>query len=159
MKKIIKTIFVLVMLVTIIAIVYMVGLYPVHKYRENTAADKSFDVNAMLKKSIPKNFSLENGKIKITINLTEDEIRNLILSEINKNGNVDGVEISIVNNKINIYVIQKVWTYFPTEMCLLSAEILISNEINDQSYSELNIEQLSSIFCVPSKLIKYKFDL
>ena len=40
-----------------------------------------------------------------------------------------------------------------------AAEILIDYEINDQGYSELNIEQISSIICVPSKLIKYKFDL
>ena len=40
-----------------------------------------------------------------------------------------------------------------------AAEILIDYEINDQGYSELNIEQISSTICVPSKLIKYKFDL
>ncbi|MFT5874492.1 MAG: Zn-dependent peptidase ImmA (M78 family) [Clostridium sp.] len=40
-----------------------------------------------------------------------------------------------------------------------AAELLIDHEINDAVYSELNIEQLSSTFCVPSKLIKYKFNL
>lgn len=40
-----------------------------------------------------------------------------------------------------------------------AAEILINHEINDEIYGELNIEQLSSTFCVPSKLIKYKFNL
>ena len=40
-----------------------------------------------------------------------------------------------------------------------AAELLIDYEIIDEVYSELNIEQLSSTFCVPSKLIKYKFNL
>ena len=40
-----------------------------------------------------------------------------------------------------------------------ASEILIHHEINDEIYSELNIEQLSSTFCVPSKLIKYKLDI
>lgn len=37
-----------------------------------------------------------------------------------------------------------------------AAEILISQEIHDHGYSELNLEQLSAIICVPSKLIEYK---
>ena len=126
MKKIIRIFLILVTLVSIIAIVYMMALFPVHKYRENTTADKSFDMKAMLEKSIPKNFSIENRKIKTTISLTEDELRSLILSEINNNGNVDGVEISIANDKIDIYVSQKVWKYFPTEL-----NLLFNSEIKD----------------------------
>ena len=40
-----------------------------------------------------------------------------------------------------------------------AAEILIDHEIYDNGYSELNIEQISSAICVPSKLIQYKFNL
>jgi len=40
-----------------------------------------------------------------------------------------------------------------------AAEILIDHEVYDNEYSELNIDQISSSICVPSKLIKYKFNL
>ncbi len=40
-----------------------------------------------------------------------------------------------------------------------AAELLIDADIIDQLNTDLNIEQLSSILCVPEKLIKYKFNL
>lgn len=40
-----------------------------------------------------------------------------------------------------------------------AAELLIDCEAIDAEYSELTIEQLSSTLCVPSRLIKYKFNL
>lgn len=40
-----------------------------------------------------------------------------------------------------------------------AAELLIGPEINDEQYRDMNIKQLSSIFCVPEKLIKYKFNI
>lgn len=126
MKKIIKILLGLVAIVAIAVIVYMVILFPVHKYSESTAANESFDVGAMLQKSIQKNISFENGKGKTTISLTEDELKGLILSEMKKSGNVDGVDISIGSNTIDIYVSQKVWRYFPTEISLL-----LKSEIED----------------------------
>lgn len=119
MKNTIKNLIVFVTVLSIIGIVYLMILFPVHKYRENTVVDKSFDVNAMLLKAVPKNFSLEQRKIETTISLTEDELKGLILSEMKKKGNVEGVEISIAKNKIDIYVMQKVWKYFPVELSLL----------------------------------------
>ncbi|MBU3158342.1 ImmA/IrrE family metallo-endopeptidase [Clostridium frigoris] len=40
-----------------------------------------------------------------------------------------------------------------------AAEILINNDIKDQGYGELNIEQISSLIRVPAKLIKYKLNI
>jgi len=40
-----------------------------------------------------------------------------------------------------------------------AAELLIRDTINEQIYSELNIEQLSAVLCVPEKLLKYKYSL
>lgn len=140
-RKTIKTFFGFVTLVAFIAIVYMLVLFPVHKYRDNVAVDESFDVSSILKKSIPKNFSIENRQIKTTTSLTEDQLRNLILSEINKNGSIDGVEISIENNQIGIYVSQKVWKYFPTELSLL----LTSEIKDDKAILVLNSAKLGKI--------------
>ncbi|MGH4050567.1 MAG: hypothetical protein ACREVX_04320 [Clostridium sp.] len=118
MKNTIKNLFIFITVLAIIGIVYLMVLFPVHKYRANMVVDKSFDVKAMLLKAVPKNFSLKQRKMETTISLTEDELKGLILSEMKKKGNVDGVEISIANNKIDIYVKQKVWKYFPVELSL-----------------------------------------
>ncbi|NNU75413.1 ImmA/IrrE family metallo-endopeptidase [Clostridium estertheticum] len=40
-----------------------------------------------------------------------------------------------------------------------AAEILINYEIKDQGYGQLDIEQISSLICVPTKLIKYKLNI
>lgn len=128
-RKALKTFLIFMTLIAIITILYMVVLFPSHNYRANTDVDGSFDVSAILKKSIPKNLSIENRNFKTTISLTEDELRSLILSEINKSGrDVDGVEVSIDNNEMNIYVSQKVGKYFPTELSLL-----FTTEVKDDS--------------------------
>ncbi|MBX4264077.1 hypothetical protein KTC95_13530 [Clostridium estertheticum] len=40
-----------------------------------------------------------------------------------------------------------------------AAEILINYEIKDQGYGQLDIEQISSLICVPTQLIKYKLNI
>jgi len=40
-----------------------------------------------------------------------------------------------------------------------AAEILVDSGINDNEFCDFNIEQISSAICVPSKLLKYKYDL
>ena len=40
-----------------------------------------------------------------------------------------------------------------------AAELLVAFDFNEQLGSDLCIDQLSSILCVPEKLIKYKFSL
>lgn len=145
-RKTIKTFFALVTLIAIIGIAYMVVLFPVHEYRTNLSVDKSFDVSAILKKSIPKNLSIENRKVITSISLTEDELRSLVLSEISKSGgNVDGVEISIENNKMNIYVKQKVLKYFPTELSLFfTSEVKDDNVkliLNNAKLGKINLNK------------------
>jgi hypothetical protein len=146
-------------LIAIIVILYMLVLFPVHKYRENITVDESFDVSAILKKSIPENFSIENRKIKTTISLTEDELRNLILSELNKNENIDGLEISIENNQIGIYVKQKVWKYFPTELTfLLTSEIKddkVKLILNDSKFGKINLNKEKVLNGVKANKIKF----
>lgn len=39
---------------------------------------------------------------------------------------------------------------------MFAAELLISSDINEHIYNDINIEQLSSIICIPTKLIKYQ---
>ncbi|MBC8059762.1 MAG: hypothetical protein H7Y18_03765 [Clostridiaceae bacterium] len=120
MKNIIKKLIVIVSvaLVAMITIVYLVVFFPTHEYSKNSVANKPFDVRAMLINSIPKNFSLQNRKIETTISLSEDELKSMILTEVNKKGKVDGIDISIENDKLDIYVRQKSLKYFPTEISI-----------------------------------------
>ncbi|MEK6265242.1 MAG: hypothetical protein N2B06_10830 [Clostridium sp.] len=137
----------------------MLVLFPAHKYRENITVDESFDVSAILKKSIPENFSIENRIIKTTISLTEDELRNLILSELNKNENIDGLEISIENNQIGIYVKQKAWKYFPSELTfLLTSEIKddkVKLILNDAKFGKINLNKEKVLKGVKANKIKF----
>lgn len=146
-------------LITLIVILYMLVLFPVHKYRENITVDEFFNVSAILKKSIPENFSIEDGKIKTTISLTEDELRNLILSELNKNQNIDGVEISIENNQIGIYVKQKAWKYFLTEFSfLLTSEIKddkVKLILNDAKFGKINLNKEKVLNSVGANKIRF----
>jgi hypothetical protein len=158
-KKGFKTLLAFVILIALIVIVYMVVLFPVHKYRENITVDKSFDVNAILKKSIPENFSIKNRKIKTTISLTEDELRNLILSDLKKNENIDGVEISIENNQIGIYVKQKVWKYFPTELSFLFTSKIKDDKVklilNDAKFGKINLNKEKVLNSVKANKIRF----
>ncbi len=124
MKKVIKTFWGLIVLVTIIAIIYMVVLFPTHEYSGNMDLNESFDMSDTLKKAIPKNFSIENRKMKTSIDITEDELKSLISREINKKVNVDNVDISIENNELSIFVKQKMWRYFPTELSLIFTSVI-----------------------------------
>jgi len=162
LKKIIKILLGLVAAVAIVGIIYMVILFPVHKYSENIAANESFDVGAMLQKSIQKNLSFENGKGKTTISLTEDELKGLISSEVKKSGDVDGVDISIGSDTLDIYVSQKSWKYFPTEISLLFKSEMKDGKsklvLNDAKLGKLDLDKETVLNKIKDNKIRF-FDV
>ncbi|PRR82012.1 hypothetical protein [Clostridium vincentii] len=162
MKKVIKILLGLVAVVAIAVIVYMVILFPVHEYKEDTAQTESFDVNDMLLKSMPKNFSLENKKIQTTLSLTEDELKSLILPEIKKMGNVDDADIIIGSNTIEIYATQKVLKYFPTEISLLLKSEMEDGKsklvLNDAKLGKIDLDKESILNKVKDNKIMF-FDV
>ncbi len=94
-----------------------------------------------------------DGRVMIFINseLREEEMKYICAHELGH---------AILHEEISLnYFVQnpmQVKNKYEIEADKFAAEILVNHEINDHRYRELNVEQLSSIICVPARLIEYK---
>lgn len=118
MNKFIRIALILTTVIALIGIAYLKLLYPSHIYKKASNISGPIEAKDLLIKSMPKKFSLEEKKIKTTIDLNEEDLKNLILSKIKQTGNVQNVDISIQNGKLNIFIYQKAFKLIPVEINL-----------------------------------------
>lgn len=118
MKSLIKGFILLITVISILAIVYLIFLYPNHKYVSNNTPADTVDVRALIMKSMPKKFSLENKELTTNISLSAEDLRNLIVSNLKKNDSFQAADVIISNNYMNIFISQKALKYIPYEISL-----------------------------------------
>lgn len=119
MKSFVKGVLILITLAVVSAVIYLVFLYPNHKYSLNNLGSDPVSLQSFLTKKLPKNFSLKNKKIQTEIEISEEDLENLIMSNVNKDERIQAIDVVIENNSLRIFISQKMMKYIPVEASLL----------------------------------------
>lgn len=97
----------------------MVFLYPNHEYSLNSMGSDPVSLQSFLTKKLPKNFSLKNKKIQTEIEISEEDLESLIMSNVNRDEKIQAIDVVIENNNLRIFINQKIMKYIPVEASLL----------------------------------------
>lgn len=116
MKKIIQIISTVIMIIATLMMLYIMLLYPKHKYPDMSSIDREMTVKKLIYNVIPKEFLGKDNKFSVELNVNSDELRSLIVNNIENDEDIENIDVIIENNNINIYAIKKYFGLLPVEL-------------------------------------------
>jgi hypothetical protein len=123
LRRLVRAVLFFAAFIAVLAIAYFALLAPTRDYSKIYSAQDIPNINEKILKSMPKNFSLQNRRLKISFSLPEEDISNLIMSNIDAE-DIMGVETVIASNKMEIYLCKKLYNLIPVE-----ASVILSSKV------------------------------
>lgn len=116
MKNFIKFVLTVIMIIAALIILYIMLLYPKHKYPDMSSIDKEMTIKSLIYNAIPKEFGGKDNKLTAELNISSVQLKSLILNNIKKDEGIENIDVIIENNNIKVYAIKKYFGLIPIEI-------------------------------------------